>query len=212
MNPWLVALDQAVPADSVRHAVRAVFARPEYQWGEPGPLLRWLTTWWRWLQSALASLDAGHPVMARAVFWGAIVALLAIVAHFGYVAWRIYRATVRPVSARAAPTGMRLEDARAYLARADELANAGRFSEALAYRFMALLLQLERAHVVQVHPSKTPFEYVGEARLDAGTRLSLGGLVDQLYRHVFGGEPCDARAYDDFGTAAQRLSENVAPA
>lgn len=208
MNAWL----GGVPPDSVQHAVREVFARPEYQWGERALLLRWLEAWWRWLQAALASLDTNHPVLARVVFWGSIAALLGIIVHFAYVAWRIYRATVRPDSGRAVPGGMRLEDARAYLARAQALAEAGRFTEALAYRFMGLLLELERARVVQVHASKTPFEYVGEARLDAEAQRSFGGLVERLYRHIFGGEPCDARAYDEFGAAAQRLSEHVAPA
>jgi len=203
---------QGVPADSVRRAVREVFARSEYQWGERSHLLQWLVDWWRKLLSALASLDTSHPILARVIFWVAVVALLGVLAHFGYVAWRIYRATVRPLRATAAPTGMRLEDARAYRERADALARAGRYSEALAYRFIALLLELERARAVQFDPSKTPAEYIGEARLDAEARASFVGLVERLYRHVFGAEPCDARAYDEFGAAAQWVTRHVASA
>ena len=212
MSASFLAVVQGVPTDSVRQAVREVFARPEYQWGERSQLLQWLVDWWRKLMSALASLDTSHPILGRVVVWAAVAALVAVLAHFGYVAWRIYRATVRPLRASPAPTGMRLEDARAYRERADALARAGRYSAALAYRFIVLLLELERAHAVQFDPSKTPAEYIGEARLDAEARASFVGLVERLYRHVFGAEPCDARAYDEFGAAAQWVTQHVASA
>ena len=212
MSASFLAVVQGVPTDSVRQAVREVFARSEYQWSARSHPLRWLEDWWRKLMSALGSLDTSHPILSRVIFWAAVVALLAILVHFGYVAWRIYRATVRPQGASTAPTGMRLEDARAYRERADALARAGRYTEALAYRFIALLLELERARAVQFHPSKTPAEYIGEARLDPEARASFVGLVERLYRHVFGAEPCDARAYDEFGAAAQWVTQHVASA
>lgn len=212
MSASFLVCGQGVPADSVRHAVREVFARAEYQWGERSHPLRWVEDWWRKLMSAIASLDAGHPILARMVFWAAVVALVGILVHFGYVAWRIYRSTVRPQTDSTAPTGMRLEDARAYRERADTLARAARYTEALAYRFIALLLELERARAVQFDPSKTPAEYIGEARLGAEARASFVGLVERLYRHVFGAEPCDARAYEEFGAAAQSVIQHVAPA
>src|SRR2546422_6493963 len=37
----------------------------------------------------------------------------------------------------------------------------------------ALVLELERRRALAFHPSKTPAEYVGEARLDAAGRASL---------------------------------------
>lgn len=201
---------QAVPADSVQRAVREVFARPEYRWGKPGHLLQWLEYWWRKLLSAFASLDSGHPVLARVIFWIALVALLGVLVHFGLVAWRIYRATVRPPRAATTPTGMRLEDARAYRDRADAMARDGRFTDALAYRFIALLLELERSRALQFDPSKTPAEYIREARLDAEGRASFVVLVERLYRHVFGAEPCDAHTYYEFGAAAQGVTEHAA--
>lgn len=203
---------EAAPTDSVQRAVREVFARSEYRWGKQGHPLQWLENWWRKLLSAFASLDTSHPVLARVIFWAAIVALLGVLVHFGHVAWRIYRATVRPPRASTTPTGMRLEDARAYRNRADAMARDGRFTDALAYRFIALLLELERARAVQFDPSKTPAEYIREARLDAEGRASFVVLVERLYRHVFGAEPCDAGTYHEFGAAAQWVTEHAASA
>jgi len=65
---------------------------------------------------------------------------------------------------------------------------------------------------VQFDTSKTPAEYIGETRLVAEARATLVGLVERLYRHVFGAEPCDARAYDEFGAAAQSVTRHVASA
>ena len=75
--------------DSVRHAVREVFARPEYQWGERSHPLRWLEDWWRKLMSAIGSLDAGHPILARVIFWAAVVALVRFVPIIGELAWLV---------------------------------------------------------------------------------------------------------------------------
>src|SRR5947208_14696553 len=105
-----------------------------------------------------------------------------------------------------------LADARAQRVRAEELARAGRYAEALAHRFVALVLDLERRRALAFHPSKTPAEYVGEARLDAAGRASLAGLVGRLYRHLFGGVPCDEGGYREFGAAADELGRHVAPA
>jgi len=89
---------------------------------------------------------------------------------------------------------------------------AGRYAEALAHRFVALVLDLERRRALAFHPSKTPAEYVGEARLDAAGRASLAELVARLYRHLFGGVPCDAGGYREFGAAADEVGRHVAPA
>ena len=78
----------------------------------------------------------------------------------------------------------------------------------------ALVLELERRKALRFHASKTPAEYVGEARLTDRGRASLAGLVAQLYRHLFGAVPCDAAEYQMFGDAAQELvrGQYVVPA
>ena len=107
--------------------------------------------------------------------------------------------------------GLRLEDAHAHLRRAEELARLGRYAEALAHRFTAVILELESARALHFHPSKTPAEYAGEAALDAAGRATLTGLVARLYRHLFGAVPCDAQGYRDFGADAQLVLQHVLP-
>ena len=156
-------------------------------------------------------MDETHHTLFQVLLWGATVLLLVILVHFGYVAWRIYRSTVRPAGSVPVAPGLRLEDALAHLRRAEELARAGRYAEALAHRFTAVLLDLEGARALRFHPSKTPAEYVGEAALDAAGRATLTGLVVRLYRHVFGAVPCDVQGYRDFGADAQLVLQHVLP-
>ena len=77
------------------------------------------------------------------------------------------------------------------------------------HRFIALLLELDRADALTFHPSKTPAEYVREARLGATGRATLAGLVSRLYHHVFGAEPLDERGYREFGAAAGTVLHHV---
>jgi Domain of unknown function (DUF4129) len=197
----LTGLLQAIPADSIRRAVRDVFSQPAYDWVQV-PHGHWLRDLWYRFRDWLDRFSTQHPLGARLLFWAALLVLLGLLVHLGLTVWRIYRATVERPGAVAAPLGAAPGDARAYLQRAEALARAGRFSEALAFRFLALLLELDRVEAVKFHPSKTPAEYVHEARLGAAGRATLAGLVSRLYHHVFGAEPLDERGYREFGAAA----------
>jgi len=191
--------------------VGEVFARPEYHWVPRRHPLQWLSHWLHSLLTWLNRMDETHHTLFQLLLWLAIVLLLVILVHFGYLAWRIYRSTVRPDGPVPVAPGLRLEDAGAHLRRAEELARAGRYAEALAHRFTAVILQLDGARALHFHPSKTPAEYVGEAALDAAGRATLTGLVARLYRHVFGAAPCDAVCYRDFGADAQLVLQHVLP-
>ena len=111
-------------------------------------------------------------------------------------------------------TGGKVMDASAHLALAEDLARARRYAEALAHRFMAVLLELDRRKALRFHASKTPAEYIGEVKLDDSGRASFASLVAALYRHLFGAVPCDAVEYAAFGAAAQELARgpHVVPA
>jgi len=199
---------QGIPADSVRQVVRQVFARPEYEWIET-VRRHWLRDLWWALRDWLARFSENHPTGARLLFWGALIALLALLFHLGFTVWRIYRATVAAPRAAAPGAAPMMLDARRLLARADALAADGRYTEALACRFVALVLELDRRRVLTFHPSKTPAEYAREAQLGDTGQANFAGLVTRLYRHVFGGEPADAAEYREFGAAAGALLQHV---
>jgi hypothetical protein len=137
-----------------------------------------------------------------------------LLVHVGYVMWRIVRPAARTGTGNTAAAAGIIMDAAAHLAQADALARSGRFAEALGHRFLAVVLELDRLKALRFHASKTPAEYVGEARLTDAGRATLAGLVAQLYGHLFGAVPCDAGEYEAFGASAQELARgrHVAPA
>jgi hypothetical protein len=197
----------------VRRVVGEVFARPEFQWLERRRIVSWLQSQWLALIEWLDRLAEQHPVGYAIGLVLIIVVVLLLAAHIGYVVWRIVRPSAG-AGGTAAPGGVVILDAGSHLARAAELARAGRYAEALGHRFLAVVLALERLDALRFHSSKTPAEYVGEARLDETGRASLAALVAQLYRHLFGAVPCDRTQYEAFGTVAQELARgrHVVPA
>jgi len=191
-----------------------VFARTEFQWTEQRRMVSWLARQWQNLIDWMNRLAAQHPIGFDIGLALVVVALVALLVHIGYVMWRIVRPGARTGETRPAVGAPVIADAAAHLAFAEKLARAGRYAEALGHRFLALVLELERRKALRFHSSKTPAEYVGEARLTDRGRASLAGLVAQLYRHLFGAVPCDAGGYETFGAAAQELArgEHVVPA
>jgi len=202
---------QAGAADSLTRALRQVFARPEYRWTERRHPLQWLQNLWNALLEWVARTSDAHPIGMRVLWAALLVALLALLTHLGYTALRVYRSTVRRPGPPASAGAPLLADARAHLARADALARAGRYAEALGHRFIAVVLELERAQALKFHPSKTPAEYVAEARLDDAGKGFFSGLVASLYRHLFGAEPVDAAEYAAFGDNARVVIQHVLP-
>ncbi|HEV2749953.1 MAG TPA: DUF4129 domain-containing protein [Gemmatimonadales bacterium] len=201
---------QGIPVDSVRRAVAEVFARPTYRWTTGRSPLEWMVEQLGRFLDWLARAEASHPAVFQVLLGVLVAMLLGVLAHMGYVVWRITRPTVQTAARVAGATGLRLEDARAHRERAERLAREGRYAEALAHRFIAMLLDLDRDEALKFDPSKTPAEYVGEARLDAAGRASLGALVARLYGHLFGAAPCDERTYREFASQADLLHEHVA--
>ncbi len=200
----------AVPPDSLRRAVAEVFARPEYRWEDSRVLLRWLGMQWFSFLDWLNALHSRHPAQYAVLLTAAIVLLVAILVHLGYIAVRILRPMLSTESAPLA-TDRPVDEVGAHLDQAARLATAGRYAEALAHRFAALLLRLDARRAVSFHPAKTPAEYLGEARVDAEGQDGLRALVVTLYRHVFAAVPCDAQGYQDFGLLAARVEQHVTP-
>jgi hypothetical protein len=125
--------------DSLRRAVTEVFARPEYRWATGKSPLQWLVEQIARFFDWLGRAESSHPMAFQALLVVLVVALVVTLVHMGYVVWRITRPTAQTPVGAGTP-GLRWEDARAHRDRADELAHAGRYAEALAHRFVALLL------------------------------------------------------------------------
>ena len=191
-----------------------VFSRTEFQWVERHRVLSWLIQQWNNFREWLNRLAEQHPVGYNIGLGLLSIVLVALVAHIGYVVWRIVRPGARTGMQAAASRPGNIINAAWHLARAEELARGGHYAEALAHRFLAAVLELDRIGALRFHASKTPAEYVSEARLDEPGRASLAQMVAQLYRHLFGAVPCDEREYQSFGIAAQELAtrQHVLPA
>ena len=191
-----------------------VFSRTEFQWVERHRVLSWLIQQWNNFREWLNRLAEQHPLGYNIGLGLLSIVLVALVVHIGYVVWRIVRPRARTGMQAAASRPGNIVNAAWHLARAEELARAGHYAEALAHRFLAAVLELDRIGALRFHASKTPAEYVGEARLDETGRASLAQMVAQLYRHLFGAVPCDEREYQSFGVAAQELAtrRHVLPA
>lgn len=186
----IAPLAQAVPpADSLRRVLDSVFAGPDYRWlPEVDPLasLR------RWLYSLTAWLD-GLSEHSPALYWlliGAMAAVLvAILVHAVWILVRTLRAAGAPPTAAtvslAEPRG-----AAWFRREAQGLARRGRYVEAMQAEFRALVLDLDQRRVLRFHPSKTPVEYTGEARLTGSSRDSFRELVSLLYGYAFARRPC----------------------
>jgi hypothetical protein len=189
---------QAFTADSIRAVLEHVYAGPEYDWTVRRHPLQFVFDWYGDLRDWLAQLEIAHPV-AYWVLIGVMTGVLAaVLVHFGYLIWRALRPRQRePAAMTPAISGRR--DAAWHLVESRRLADSGQCSQALAHRFASLILDLDQRKILRFHPSKTPAEYVREARLDTHTAESLRELVALLYRHVFGGMPCtdhDVTAFD----------------
>ena len=200
----------AVPADSVRAVLDSVFAQPAYDWAEPSSLSALLRKWMAALREWLDRLQQIHPVAFYALALALTLVLVVILTHFGYLVWRALRA--RPVSpgGRLASAGP-VRDEAWHLAAFQRCLAEGRYAEALAERFAALVMALGRRAVLRPDQSKTPAEYAAEARLDPAGRSAFGLLVDELYRRLFGGEPCTADDVRRFDAAAGALRGHDAP-
>lgn len=200
---------QAIPRDSLARVVEDVLSAPAYDWDQRRSAADWLRSLLGWLIGWLDRFASDHPV-GFIVFMLALTALLlALLVH---MAWLLHRA-LNP-SRRAAPlaphSDTAVRTAAWHLGEARRAAQEGRFRDALAHRFLALVLDLDRRREVQAHPAKTPAEYAREARMPPERRRALERLVVVLYQHLYGGRPADPDDWRRFDGAAAALASGHA--
>jgi hypothetical protein len=202
------AVEQHIDPDSLAAVLRAVFAGREYQWTGASSTWVWLNERLQRLLEWLEGLRLSFPLHYYIVLSLMLLLVVVLVAHLIWVVWRSLHSPVGAVTPAVLAGPVR--DAAWHLAEARRLGAAGRFAEALAHRFLAAMLDLDARRVLQFHPSKTPAEYVREAHLDDAARSELADLVTSLYRHLFGGAPCDAAEWRRFDAQAAGLGLHAA--
>jgi hypothetical protein len=200
---------ERVPIDSIRAALDRVYESGDFDWSEPSGLFVRLAELWRGLIGWIDALGESHPVL----YWvliGALAALaLVLTSHLGYLTWRGIRSGVAPPPTEGT-SGAKRRDAAFYLSAAAGLRAEGRYAEAVAHRFIALLLALERNNALRFHPSKTPAEYLREIRLTPEGEAAFRELVKALYRFLFGGVAPTSEDFDAFDRRAGDVGGQVA--
>ncbi len=207
MSPVL----QTPSADSVRAVLGRVYAAPEYEWDIPRDPLAAIRRFILGILERFQQLEQAHPLAYWVLMGIMTVVLVAILVHFTYLVWRALKPRLATDTTTAGARGQ-LRDAAWHLREARRLAEAGRYAEALAHRFTALVLDLDRRDALTFHPSKTPGEYAMEARLDDFGQSAFAELVAKLYRHLFGGTPCTADDFSSFERRAGELRAHIASA
>lgn len=201
--------ESGVSPDSVRAVVGSVMSRGEFNWRERPAILDRLAELWRWLTGWLEWLGQIHPIAYWLLIAGLLAILIALLVHIGWTLSRAFRPPKRGIVAEA-PAAAAPRDASWHREEAGRLREAGRFIEALAHYFIALLLELDQREIVRFHPSKTPREYVDEASLEPAGRAAFAELVARLYRHVFGGVAVSEDELNLFERRAAELGGRVA--
>ncbi|HET8834769.1 MAG TPA: DUF4129 domain-containing protein [Gemmatimonadales bacterium] len=189
----------AADGDSTAAALRAVldrvFAAPAYRWAEEPPVLRLLREWWHRLTDWLEGLRLGNPFAFRLFVFALLIVLALVLAHGLWTVWRTVRGATSPEQADLGTVVREPRDAAWYYREADRAASQGRRAEALQLAFIGLALTLDGQGLLRYHSSKTPAEYVREARLAGPDRERLRALVGALYVHTFGARPLEADEY-----------------
>jgi hypothetical protein len=122
-----------------------VFARPQYRWVTGKSLLQWLAEFMGRALDWLKRTQEGHPDAFKLMLVGMTVVLVAMLAHMAYVVWRITQPTARtPAGGAVGGALLSFAGASAHRERAEALARAGRYVEALAHRFVAVVLDLDQ--------------------------------------------------------------------
>ncbi len=200
MAPQGPALAAGPGPDSLRRVLDSVFADPRYTWHPRPDPFEFIRVWFARAMDWFAALATAHPVDFRLVVIAMSLLLAALLLHIGWIVFH----TIRPAPPTVLAAGTIVyRDRDWFVGEADRLARRGRYPEAAQAAFVALVMALDARHVVAFHPSKTPGEYLTEARLAAPERNRFRELVGDLYGYAFARRPITAGDYAEWRSRAE---------
>lgn len=175
-----------VPAGEARAAAREILSRAEYRQPGPSPLERA----WDWLTGQLADLLAGVGGGAGGFWFG--MALLAVA--LGITGWLLVRVLPRGRRRRRpAPPAVGVEvgagrpDRRQLLALAAAAEADGRWAEAVAHRYRALVLGLAERRALPDDPAATTGELRRSLDATGDDRASFDAASTRFEEVRYGG-------------------------
>lgn len=199
------------PAE-VEAALASVYARPEFTDRELPFLLRWIRDLYRAAEQALlgllqelVALEATRPVLFWILAAWLALTLGAILVHLGTSAWYALRGKERrprgEERARRPQVG-----AVDWAALARRAAEGGRFRDASVALYRELLTFLRDRGTVRIRDSKTPHEYLGEARRgDPGRAVPFAAFLRLFEPMAFGRVAPDASEFVRLEDAAREV-------
>lgn len=191
-------------------ALRAILARPEFQWAAPEPtwldkLLQQFRDWlWEWLNRLLGGRQitiTNSPFIY--VIAGGIMIVLALVVGFslrGLLA-SLVSETAAPPDPHAADEDL---SAEAALQKAQALSTAGDYRAAVRYLYLSALLLLEERGLLRYNRTLTNREYLRSVAHLPELSAILRDVVEVFDQVWYGYHPLDESAYARY---AERVAD-----
>lgn len=201
-----VARPQLPPEQELRQALQYILARPEYQPPKPSlfdgfyralarvldTVLRWIFKPLEWIIDRLTRLGGEASPTVRWLVTGLLTVLLALVLlHLYYTASGAFGRR-----RRAAPSGDRLPaptlDPLLLTRQAQAAAARGEYREALRLLYLAALLRLDHAGVLDYHPSLTNWSCADAVPASSGLAQPFRDLTALADRALYAAAPVNA--------------------
>jgi hypothetical protein len=196
-------------------SLRAILARPEFEWPEERP-----TLWQQWRerlrQAFVELLERLFPEEIRlpgaGLTWtltliGAVLLLLVL----GYAArallGNLVTEAAEPADRRGADEALNADLARQ---QARTFATSGDYRTAVRYLYLSALLLLEERGVLRYDRSLTNREYLRRVAHQPGVAAHLGEIIDLFDRVWYGYQAVDESGYTRYNDQIQALRQAAA--
>lgn len=206
---WTASLLRAGPPhpadDQVQAKIDEILARPEYR-AQSNELARFIADLLRRLFGSLSDLSDTSPVL----FWLLVAVLLAVLCTLlGHMFWTVKRVLLLSCHR---PADDEQDAARRRRLSADcqdealRRAQAGDFTEAIRYLFLALVYRFDERGQVNFQKAYTNREYLELFDDRPPVRDQLRVFVDALDDHWYGQQPALREQYEQCAALFARLT------